>query len=63
VALPQEPVTLAELAERLGIFIQTPTGERVMTRKGVHRLARAAWAAQRRGLLRDKPDPPTGPDQ
>jgi len=60
VPLPQEPVTLTELAERLGVFTQTPAGERVVTRKGVRRLARAAWVAQRRGLLIEQRDPPTG---
>ena len=57
--LPQGPVTLAELAERLGVFAE-PAGERVVTRKGVRRLARAAWAAQRQGLLIEPDDPSSG---
>ena len=52
-------MTLAELAERLGVFAE-PAGERVVTRKGVRRLARAAWAAQRQGLLIEPDDPSSG---
>jgi hypothetical protein len=49
VALPREPVTVAQLAERLGFVAQS--GDLIITRKTVHRLARAAWIAERRGLL------------
>jgi len=53
-------LTLTELAERLGVLAETATGERVVTRKGVRRLARAVWVAQRKGLLIERRDPPSG---
>ena len=50
-ARPREPVTISQLAEQVGAFKATETGERVLTRKGMQRLARAAWRARRKGLL------------
>ena len=45
--LPREPVTIAQIAQQLGI---APAVD-ALTRKDVRRLARAAWQAKRAGLL------------
>jgi hypothetical protein len=52
VALARQPVTIDQLAERLGLAF---TDGRRLTRREIHRLARAAWAAQRAGLLVEAP--------
>ena len=47
VMLPREPVTVAQIAQQLGI----PVAVGALSRKDVRRLARAAWEARRAGLL------------